>query len=410
MRHSGNLICYICIHKKQIMKKIIILLLLSLSINVFGQSDSSNINITKPPGFTTVIPIEIVKGKIIIKAEINGKSYRFILDTGSLTLISKRLFDELNPENIQKVYVSDQSGKRDSIDVVKLEQVTIGEFAINNAEAFALKEYNPLVDCFDVDGFIGSNMLSCFVVQFSFRDSTVTLATDPQLLTLHEKQSSELIIDGQFSPHFTIKLKKNKKEAQQVVLFDTGDDELYRLSHQDYTTLKKDGILDFKGVANGANSIGLLGNAVDTTHYRLKVPTLEMNGLQYKNVSTITTQGSSRIGSEILKNAIVTLDFQNKKYYIQPISSSKIDAYESKLPFDPDIRDGKAVVGFIWDNSICKNINVGDEILTINDFNFQNIKPCDLLNKEFSLKGAKKVTMTTKDKAGIIHTTIFRKK
>ena len=392
------------------MKKILIVFLLTLSVNIFGQSDSSNINITKPPGFTTVIPIEIVKGKLIIKAEINGKSYRFILDTGSLTLISKRLFDELNPENIQKVYVTDQSGIRDSIDVVKLEKVTIGEFAITNAEAFALKENNPLVDCFDVDGFIGSNLLSCFVVQFSFSDSTITLATGPQMLTLLEKQSSELILDEQFSPHFTIKLKKNKKEAQQIVLFDTGDDELYTLSHKDYASLKKDGILDFVGGANGANSIGIHGNAVESTHYRLKVPTIEMNGLQYKNVSTLTTQGASRIGSEILKNAIVTLDFQNKKYYIQPISSSKIDAYETKLPFDPDVRDGKAVVGFIWDYSVCKNINVGDEILTINDFNFQNLNPCDLLIKEFDLKVAKKVTMTTKDKAGIIHTTIFKKK
>jgi len=385
------------------MKNIFILFLLSLSINVFGQSG------TKPPGFITVIPLEIVNGKIIIKAEIKGKLYRFILDTGSLTLISKRLYDELKPEIIQKLYVTDQGDKKDSIDMIKLEKVAIGDFSINNAEAFALKESNPLIDCFGVDGLIGSDMLSSFIVQFSFSDSTITLTNDPQKLTLHENQSAELILDGQFSPHFAIKLRKKKKEAQQVVLFDTGDSDLYTLSLLDYPSLKKDGILDIIGVANGSNSIGINGNAIDTTHYRLQVPKLEMNGLQFKNVSALTTQGSSRIGSKLLENSIVTLDFPNKKIYIQPLSSSKIDAYENKLPFDPDVLDGKAVVGFIWDYSVCKNINVGDEILAINDFNFQNINPCDLLNKEFSLKGAKKVTMTTKDGAGIIHTTIFKK-
>jgi len=394
------------------MNKVLILFFLLCSLTTFGQRGLSadNQDSTIKSSFLISVPYESVNGKIIIKVGIKGKSYRFILDTGSFTFISKSLYDELNTKIIKKISFSDQSALKDSINIVSVDEMTIGIITFNNAEVGALEESNPLIECFNVDGFIGSNFLSGLVVQISSPDKRIRLTNDIKNLSLYGIQSDELILDEQFNPHFSIKVKNNNGEVRQVVLFDTGDNDLFTISHLDFLTLKKDKILKIDGVANGSNSIGLSGHANDTTHYRLRVPRLDINGLQFKNVSALTTQGVSRIGSMLLEKAIVTLDFPNKRYYLHSLSSTKINVSENLLPIDPDFRDGKAVVGFIWDYSACKNIEVGDEIIKINEIIYQNINLCDLINTELSLKGAKKVLLTTKDKNGDIHNTTFKKR
>ena len=157
------------------MKKVLILFLVSFSLTIFAQDGLSSVNndSTIQQSYHTLIPYESVNGKIIIKVNIKGKPYRFILDTGSLTLISKRLYDELNLKIIYKVCVNDQSALKDSMNVVSVDEIVIGDFTFNNVEAFALKESNSLVECFNVDGFIGSNILSPFIVQISSPDKTV---------------------------------------------------------------------------------------------------------------------------------------------------------------------------------------------------------------------------------------------
>lgn len=391
-------------------KLLMILLLLLYSITSLGQNGfvTFNQDSTKVLNYLILVPYENVNGKMIIKVSIKGKSFRFIFDTGSQNLISKKLYDEFNPKIIQKVCVYDQSNLKDSVNWVSFDNVSIGNLTINNVDAFVFNESNPLFECFSVDGFIGSNSLSNLVVQISSPDKTIRFTNDSKNLNLNENQSNELILNDGFNPFFSINLNNNKKKVQQVVLFDTGAKEFFTLSHQEFLTLKKKKILKIDGVANGSNSIGINGHAIDTTHYRLRVPRLAMNGLQFKNVSALTTQGSSsRIGSLLLEKAIVTLDFPKRKYYLQSLSSPKIDMSEKKLPLDPDIRDGKVVVGFIWDYSVCKNIEVGDEIIKINETIFQNMNPCIFLNTEFILNRAK-VLLTTKDKNGAIHNTTFR--
>jgi len=394
------------------MNKVLILFLLLCSLTTFGQRGLSadNQDSTIESSFLISVPYESVNGKQIIKVGIKGKSYRFILDTGSSTLISKSLYDELNTKIIKKINCSDQSALKDSINIVSVDEMTIGIITFNNAEVGVLKESNPFIECFNVDGFIGSNLLSGFVVQISSPDKTIRLTNDIKNLSLYGIQSDELILDEQFNPHFSIRVKNNNREVRHVVLFDTGDNDLFTISHLDFLSLKRNKILKNYEVANGSNSFGINGHANDTTHYRLRVPRLDINGLQFKNVSALTTQGGSRIGSMLLEKAIVTLDFPNKRYYLQTLTSPKIDVYDKKLPLDPDFRDGKVIVGFIWDYSVCKNIEVGDEIIKVNEFTFQNMNLCDFFTSEFKVKGAKKVTMTTKDKNGDIHNTTFKKR
>lgn len=392
------------------MRKAIVIFLFSISLTTFGRNylSTANNDSIKQQSFLSQVPYESVNGKIIVNVKIKGKSYRFILDTGSLTLISKRLYNELNPKIIQKVSVEDQSALKESMNIVSLDEITIGNLEFNNIESFALIESNPLIECFNVDGFIGSNLLSSLIVQISSPEKKIVLTNDLKKLKLDGKQSSELVLDGQSNPYFYIKVKNNKNGKQQLVLFDTGDSELYTLSNLDFPSIKDNKILKINGVTNGSNSIGINGHAIDTIHFRLEVPILEIHGLQFKNVSTTTNQGSSRIGSRLLEHTIVTLDFRNKRYYLQSLSLPEIDVYENKLPFDPDFRNGKVVVGFIWDYSKCKKMEVGDEIIQINEYNFQNISPCDLFTTELSFKHENKFSLTTKDKNGVLQNTTFK--
>src|SRR5665647_1576710 len=177
------------------MNKVLILFFLLCSLTTFGQRGLSadNQDSTIESSFLISVPYESVNGKQIIKVGIKGKSYRFILDTGSSTLISKSLYDELNTKIIKKINCSDQSALKDSINIVSVDEMTIGIITFNNAEVGALEESNPLIECFNVDGFIGSDFLSGLVVQISSPDKRIRLTNDIKNLSLYGIQSDELI-------------------------------------------------------------------------------------------------------------------------------------------------------------------------------------------------------------------------
>ncbi|SDG20567.1 retropepsin-like aspartic protease [Epilithonimonas hungarica] len=332
--------------------------------------------------YLTTIPYKQVKGKIIIEVVINKKSRKFILDTGASTIITENLYSEINPKLLGAVEVIDQSGLKDSLKVVSLSETKLNELVFKDIPALVSKDSRMLFECFDVEGIIGSNLLRNSVIQFNSKEKTITLSDNPKSLNLKKKNSNDMELRShQSNPFVQIKLKKGKFVANEKILFDTGDDGLYLLSIDAYKHIISElDIIRTLAENNGSFSAGLHGTAEKMTNYAVNIPILEVNGLKLNNITTKTTYTTSRFGSEILNYGKVTLDYKNKKFYIEPYENiSEINLERGVWAVDPIIENERAVVGIIWDTTLENKVNVGDEILKFDTIDYQNMDFCEIV-------------------------------
>ena len=333
--------------------------------------------------FYTIIPYVEINGKIIIEVSINKKKRKFILDTGAPLSITENLYREINPESTQKIPVTDQSGIEDSLNLVSVPIIEIGGIDFIDIPSLVINEGNLIAECYGVDGLIGSNLLRNLIIQFNSREKTIVLTDKSKLLNLKRKNSSNLYLTPhQSSPYIKIKLQKNDTTINEDVLFDTGADGFYDLSMGTYNFLSEKYVI-FDRIAEGEGSytFGLHGAAEKQQHYMLSFPALKINNFTFKNVLTNTTHDqSSRIGLDILKYGKVTLNYKDKQFYIEPFDSQKETILtDSTWSVGFTINDNKLNVGIIWDKSLEGKINIGDEVIQFDDYNYQNMDICQLL-------------------------------
>ena len=315
-----------------------ILAVFTTTLCIGQQSFNANQGYANSKEYFTVIPYTEVKGKIIIEVIINNKKRKFFLDTGAPVVISESLYLELQPSLLGKIQAIDQSGAKDSLRAVSMTDIEIGGVTFNGIPAIVSRESKVIMECFGIDGFIGSNLLRNSVVQFDSKAKTITITDNPKSLKLKRKYANKMTLTAvQSNPFVWIKLKKDKHTAREKILFDTGDNGFYMLSIFAYKQLTDDKLEVFDKIAEneGSFTMGLHGTAEKSYNYAVNIPILTVNNMEFKNVSTKTTYSeSSRFGSDILNYGKVTLDYKNKKFYLEPFGNKKV----------VDMQDRKSVV------------------------------------------------------------------
>jgi hypothetical protein len=255
-------------------------------------------------------------------------------------------------------------------------------------------------DCFDVDGIIGSNLLRKSIVQIHSKNKRLILTNDSKKLNLNEENASKLMLIGnQSSPYISIKLIGEETGGENL-LFDTGASGFYDLCKKNYNILSEKKIAEIISKSDGSSSVGMFGIADKSEQFLLKIPELKVNNQVFKNVVTITgNDDNSRIGSDILKYGIVTLDFAKKIFYFEAFEPIN-DLDEKLLGFTPTIQNNKLVVGFIWDDLLGEKIEFGDEIIEVNGIHVQSQNICNFINKQSIFKNSDTLNIVFKNKKG----------
>lgn len=391
--------------------KIIICIILIIFSSISNAQDSFLFNQggTNQTDYYVSLPYENINGKIILKVKIKDSLYRFILDTGAPTSISSEFYNELNLSEIKKIPISDANNKIDSLSVVQLLSIRIGDIEFSKIPTLVIKK-NLIFECFQVDGFIGSNLFRNSIIQINDQIKTITITNDFKKLNLNSKFVSDMILDRQSSPIITVFLK-NEKRAKEQLLLDLGSNSLYEISMNHFQLFSQSEIFTQILNSRGSNSMSLFGIAEDTIQYRFILPELSISNLKLHHVSSETTlDDNSRIGSKILDFGIATIDYKNKKFYLNPFKEGKNDASEMRFPIDFLPRDNKLFVGFVWDKKLNNSISIGDQIIAIDDKNFENIHTCDFLTEKSILKEKQRIKLVTRNKNGETIVSVLEKK
>lgn len=373
--------------------------LLCLNLSVAQNIKTLNKGKVVQKNYNVTVPYKDMNGLVIVQAVIKGKAYDFIVDTGAMSAISQELYDELGLKSDKGLDVDDSSDLRQNMKLVKLPPVQVGDVTFKDVPA-VVADNGPFFQCFGIDGFIGSNMMRNSVVKFSYKDKTVSFTDNLKNFNLGNEKPVELLEDKtQSNPYLLISLKNGGITGNEYVLFDTGMTGLYDLSLPKYEKEFKDrALFSITNQAKGAFSVGINGVETQTNHYRLLMPELNFAGLTLENVTlTTTSDDTSRIGSHMLRHGDVIIDYKERKLYFDTYINGTIDSTESNWPIQPVLKEGKFVVGIVWDPGLNDRVNEGDEILKFGEIDFSTMHPCDAFRNNMAPKVSIAV-MVLKDK------------
>ncbi|MFM9947163.1 MAG: aspartyl protease family protein [Saprospiraceae bacterium] len=377
--------------------KLLLVLIASLLfiLNIKAQAFDFNQGGFQEENYLIELPYENIRGKIVVTVQVSGQPKRFLLDTGAPVAISERVYQEINPPILSKQEIFDIHNKKDSLVIVLLNDLKLDNSLISGMPAVVIKE-SLLKECFNVDGFIGSNALRSSVIQFDSKSKIIRIASDISKLNIGAAKGADIILDRQSSPILKIKIGENISE---MLIFDSGADEFYSMSNENLKKFKKAKGFKILAESDGSNSIGLYGVAGNTLTFRLAIPSLIFNEIEISDVlAESDPDQNSRIGAKVLDYGIFTIDYKTRKSYFEPFEQP-LKFREKYWTVNPSFVEGKLVVGKIWAKEIKKLISIGDPIVSINGMRTEAMTICDVLMK-LPLDTLMKATIEVKTKSG----------
>ncbi len=364
--------------------------------------------------FSSVIPIDTSGNKIFLNAEVNGKPYRFIFDTGSPTILSRKVVDELGlvirGENTGK----DANGNLVKMDLSVLDRLKIGDVVFRDIPVFVF-DYSHLAvgNCIIDGGVIGSEILPLTIWQINFARKELVITNDTRKLEhIDNAQSSKLkVTDYPFTP--VLEHAINGQFTDHAI-FDTGCTELLHLNHLAFEDLKKRQIVDSvtaKAFGTFGESAG--GRGKDATFHLVPLQQLAVGEVRFANIEVWTrNEVPSLIGARIFESHIVTLDYANKIVYFQKYQEPKTET--ASFGFRPYLKNQSLYVGFLRDPSPATEVGIRlhDQILTINDRDLRHLEASEQYEvlKWFStVEGMRKIEVTLESN-GVTKKVVLRKK
>ncbi|GGD23404.1 retropepsin-like aspartic protease [Flavobacterium orientale] len=331
------------------------------------------------------ISFELVNNKIMLPVVINNKTYRFLLDTGAPNVISKRVLNELNIQNSLKINVSDANNKSDTMELVSVNSIQIGKLNFENNVALVSDLDNHFIlKCYQMDGFIGSNLFQNSIVKISLKDKKITITDKIKNLNTTAKPTKLKLFGEQKSPYVTINFNaKSQKKVTEDVLIDTGMDGFYEMSNRAFGILSNENVFEELARATGSSGIGLFGSAPEKEQILFRTPFYKLNQTTFENlIANTTDDNNSRIGLDLLLHGDIIIDFINKKFYFE--ATEKIALTEKPPVYSATLIDTKYSIGFVWDAAFKDILNYGDEIIRVDSFIINEMEFCDVVKiKEF---------------------------
>lgn len=373
------------------MKIKILLFFIVISSNIFAQSNLLKEGVISQKNYFIALDFTIYKGKIIIPVEIAGKEYRFLFDTGAPNMLNSNIFKLSN--KIGNLKISDSNKNQQNLMIVNVPLFRISSIEFKN---FNFLEYdiskNFAFNCLNIDGIIGSNSFRNSIIKIDYLNKKIYITDKIQNLSPKVKGKKMKLVGEQNAPYLEITLA-GKKKVYEDVLFDTGFNNFYVQSNRAFNIFKNENILENVITKKAMLAVSLFGSDNISEKSIFTIPTLNLSSVDFINITAYTSDdNNSKFGTDLLNYGNITLDFQKSKYYFES-TQQKIDLKKNYPLFAPSFYNGKFIVGMVINNELENKINVGDEIISI-DEKKTDIVDCDnILNfsypkEKFKVKNA----------------------
>jgi hypothetical protein len=313
------------------------------------------------------VPFELVKNKVILPVTVGEVTYRFILDTGGILGVAPGVKEQHQMAAGKPYLISDINRVEKKIETAIVPELTIGDWHFKDRRAFVddvLERYPS--SCLEADGMIGRDFFDDILLQFDFAQRRLRMTTQRDVLDLTGHDRTKMRLSRRGLPD--VKLQINGKNA--YVEFDSGSGDFFSFrTDQAEALLAKtpEKVLPFRGIF----SFGISQDDPKiTTRYAVRVDELVMAGTSFRNFYSDQSKITEpRIGADVLRYGIVTLDYQKGWWYFKPYPGKvKPTGYET-FGFDVARIDGTTIVKWVLEGSPAAGagLSSGDVLLEIND-------------------------------------------
>ncbi|MEZ4896181.1 MAG: aspartyl protease family protein [Saprospiraceae bacterium] len=320
---------------------------------------------TEPRHFLDSVRVNREVNLIIVPVVVNGKSYRFLLDTGAPTVISPRVAKEIGFRGKGTTSVGSSTGQRQSTQWGYIPEMALSGVKFRKVTAFVADlGVGFLMQCLAFDGIVGANLLQVGAWDFDLQHELIRFSSTmdplalPQMDTLNFKQSK------QRSPYFPIQIWQDRT---RYFLFDTGFSKYLDISLPTCRDLELLGSDLQLSAGLGLTSEGLYGSA-DTTLYMVYLPGLTIGRDSLFNViADVAADERNKLGVQYLDDHRMIMDFPAQRAFIRRISDSDHEQVWRTFGFEIIMKGESVYVASIWDSGPAQRAGIkkGDRLLRV---------------------------------------------
>jgi hypothetical protein len=306
-----------------------------------------------------VIPFELKEHMIIIKGKINGsqKFYNFLLDTGGLTFVDKKVAEEL--------------ALKTRGNMAKMDTLEMGEVSIPNIFAFTTFDLDPFkMYGVSLHGIIGSNLLERFEVTIDYRNQRAVISPDRQVTGRSEngirckftnhKVNNAPMIDCTINGNVSLKAMVDTGQPYSIV---------FPLEYLDRLKARNDpSLVKSKGI------IIKWPDTKTTDTYLWRIDLYEQEDLKVNNLMCCFAElppllSVPLLGKDYLSRFLITIDYPNDEIFFLPYEEAQF--VDNEFSFGLNLGKGEddtIVVKGLWTGSPADNagIEVGDKLIACN--------------------------------------------
>lgn len=323
-------------------------------------------------------------GKLMLTAEVNDEARRFIFDTGSPTMISKELADQLNLQTIGSNVGRDANGREVRTDFAVVDELELAGTVFRNVPVmiFDFDQIDPH-GCFFDGGVIGSEIFPGSAWRISTERLTLEIAETVDAFSVEADNSNSISIPmSDFGyPHAPI-FDYRIGELRDKGLFDTGNSAtfvLFKRVSDDASVrneMRSGSIVEGRG-SEGV-SAGGLGDTADLM--RLELQSVGLGSTEIGPLEAIVRHAPPTLmGLGILEKFNVTLDYPNSRLLLE---ERQVDERREAYPgFGLMALEGEVRVMQMFSDTPAEaaGLMLGDRVIAIDEANLPSAdQPCAL--------------------------------
>ncbi|MGL2963074.1 PDZ domain-containing protein [Flavobacterium sp. RSB2_4_14] len=322
------------------------------------------------------VPFSFERGNLYIDISIDNKTYKFLFSSTGYSSVSNELIKKYDIKNSEK-----QNLKNTVFYSVK--ELKIGNTFFRNIDARALSNsFNS--NCVKIDGIIGANLLSNMIWKIDYNNSKLLFSNSIDDFEFSQKAN---IIDfttvgTNNSPLISLKIDNVLFEKVMVNVGSNGTISLPITDFKNKANNYKNAIYNGTEKFSGKNQLSLF------TEICTMVPKVALGTSEFgETMINFFDNGASMIGNKILKDYDVTIDWRNKKIYLDNYVFREKYSIEDYGFYFYKRSDKIEVVGVYVDSNADKQgIKNGDIVIKINNIDFTTISDDELCELYFNFK------------------------
>jgi len=318
-------------------------------------------------------------GLLFLPVYLKGKEYLFLFDSGAPTSISKELQKEWGYEQISSGKMVDTDGNRFAIDYIQIDEIKIGGISFLDQTAFVADfNANPILECLEIDGIVGSNLMRFCNWEIDLVKEEVELFSSIDSSQIQDYTAIPFRTDMQFN--VLVDLLIDSLKVRNITL-DFGSNGFLNLPEHSFNALEESKAISAIATEVGWSQSGLSGSRIMQTEKIAIIDSLSIGGLGLENIK-VSSGTSKLIGLKALANYTILIDWDQYKLYLKKEKNTPKD-YRS-MGFSLGVmHDTSFYIQSVYKNSKAEQngLRPNQKVVALNDFVFnKNATFCDYVS------------------------------